>query len=69
MSDIQTEATVSELCELSAPDPYCMLEDIICHLGTALGQSTLSDDQVILDHVRRAHEIAKQLGRAQWRRS
>jgi hypothetical protein len=31
-----------------------MLEEIISHLGTAIGQSIPSDDQIIMDHVRQA---------------
>ena len=35
------------------------LTEIIGHLGAAIIQSTASDDQIIMDHVKAAHEIAK----------
>lgn len=35
------------------------LDEIIGHLGSAITQSVASDDQIIMDHVKAAHEIAK----------
>jgi len=35
------------------------LAEIVGHLGAAIIQSTTSDDQIIMDHVKAAHEIAK----------
>lgn len=35
------------------------LSEIIGHLGSAIVQSTNSDDRIIMDHVRAAYEIAK----------
>jgi hypothetical protein len=35
------------------------LEEITSHLGAAIMQSTDSDDKIIMDHVKAAHEIAK----------
>jgi hypothetical protein len=35
------------------------LSEIIGHLGSAITQSVASDDQIIMDHVKAAHEIAK----------
>lgn len=43
------------------PDPIWKTElsEIIGHLGSAIVQSTNSDDRIIMDHVRAAYEIAK----------
>lgn len=35
------------------------LDEIVSHLGAAITQSVASDDQIIMDHVKAAHEIAK----------
>ena len=35
------------------------LDEVVGHLGAAVVQSTSSDDQIIMDHVKSAHEIAK----------
>jgi hypothetical protein len=35
------------------------LDEVIGHLGAAVIQSTSSDDQIIMDHIKAAHEIAK----------
>ncbi len=35
------------------------LSEIIGHLGSAIVQSCAKDDQIIMDHVKAAHEIAK----------
>lgn len=35
------------------------LDEIVGHLGSAIAQSCAKDDQIIMDHVRAAHEIAK----------
>jgi hypothetical protein len=39
------------------------VEQIIGHLGAALMQSSPSDDQIIIDHIRKAHELAIALRR------
>lgn len=39
------------------------LLEIIGHLGAALIQSVPTDDQIIMDHIRDAHEAAKTLRR------
>lgn len=49
-----THETTSHIGELS---------EIIGHLGTAIAQSIASDDQVIMDHVKAAYEIAKAVRR------
>ena len=41
------------------------VEEIIGHLGAILVQTIPSDDQIIIDHVRRAHELATALRRQQ----
>jgi hypothetical protein len=41
------------------------VEQIIGHLGAALMQAAPNDDQIIIDHVRKAHEIAIALRRQQ----
>ncbi len=35
------------------------IEQACGHLGSAIGQSIASDDQIIMDHVRAAYEILK----------
>ena len=41
-------------------DPWrTELSEIIGHLGSAITQSVSSDDRIIMDHVKAAHEIAK----------
>ena len=35
------------------------LDEIVSRLGAAITQSIASDDQIIMDHVKAAHEIAK----------
>jgi hypothetical protein len=39
------------------------VEEIIGHLGAILMQTAPSDDQIIIDHVRKAHELATALRR------
>jgi hypothetical protein len=39
------------------------LDQIIGHLGAALVQASPTDDQIIMDHVRVAHELAKTIRR------
>jgi len=41
------------------------VEEIIGHLGAILMQAAPSDDQIIIDHVRKAHELATALRRQQ----
>ena len=41
------------------------VEEIIGHLGAILVQTIPSDDQIIIDHVRKAHELATALRRQQ----
>ncbi len=49
-----TETSIDEL------EPWRdELAEIVGHLGAAIIQSTTSDDQIIMDHVKAAHEIAK----------
>lgn len=62
-------AAFSEIAALPAPGgitPVPQLEpwrdelsEIIGHLGAAITQSVANDDQIIMDHVKSAHEIAK----------
>jgi hypothetical protein len=35
------------------------LDEVIGHLGAAITQSVATDDQIIMDHIRSAYEIAK----------
>jgi hypothetical protein len=53
---------------MTAPAPQCqpriaglldLLDEIVAHLGTSIVQSVPSDDQIIMDHVKAAHELAK----------
>lgn len=39
------------------------LEEVMGHLGGALMQTVPSDDQIIIGHVRDAHELVKKLWR------
>lgn len=41
-----------------------LLDEIVAHLGAAISQSLPSDDQIIMGHVRSAHEYALILKRA-----
>jgi hypothetical protein len=41
------------------------VEEIVGHLGAILMQTAPSDDQIIIDHVRKAHELATALRRQQ----
>jgi hypothetical protein len=41
------------------------VEEIVGHLGAILMQTASSDDQIIIDHVRKAHELATALRRQQ----
>jgi hypothetical protein len=51
---MEIKATVPEL------EPWRdELSEIIGHLGAAIIQSCDKDDQIIMDHVKAAHEIAK----------
>ena len=34
------------------------LREVIAHLGSALGQSDYTDDQIIIEHLRSAHHLA-----------
>lgn len=42
-----------------------VLLEIIGHLGAAISQSIPSDDQIIVGHIREAHNLAKMLRGAQ----
>jgi hypothetical protein len=37
------------------------VEQVIGHLGAVLMQTAPSDDKIIIDHVRKAHELANAL--------
>lgn len=39
------------------------LDEIIVNLSAAIGQSLPSDDRIIMDHVKAAHELAKAVRR------
>ena len=49
---------------LAAPSPVDILQEIVGHLGSALIQTVPSDDQIIIGHVRSAHELATLLWHA-----
>ncbi len=34
------------------------LREVVAHLGSALGQSDYTDDQIIIGHLRSAHDLA-----------
>lgn len=34
------------------------LREMVAHLGSALGQSDYTDDQIIIGHLRSAHDLA-----------
>lgn len=54
----QTEQSGKQLSQ--ALEPWRVeLDELVGHLGGALMQSTDRDDQIIMDHVKAAHEIAK----------
>lgn len=36
-----------------------LLTEIMAHLGASIIQSVPTDDQIIMDHVKAAHELAK----------
>lgn len=58
-SSSSTPATATET-SIDALEPWRdELAEIVGHLGAAIIQSTTSDDQIIMDHVKAAHEIAK----------
>jgi hypothetical protein len=40
------------------------LLEIIAHLGAAISQSIPTDDQIIMEHVRAAHGLARLLRKA-----
>jgi hypothetical protein len=42
-----------------AAGPHDLLNEIIAHLGASIIQSVPTDDQIIMDHVKAAHELAK----------
>ncbi len=44
--------------------PTDVLLEIIGHLGAALSQALPTDDQIIMGHVRQAHDLATMLRRA-----
>lgn len=44
-------------------------DELIGHLGAALMQTIPSDDQIIMDHVREAERIAKELRKSHSRSS
>ena len=46
-----------------APSQDDPLLEIIAHLGAALIQSDASDDPIILEHVRSAHQLALDIRR------
>lgn len=41
-----------------------LLDEITAHLGAAISQSLPSDDQIIMEHVRAAHGLARLLRKA-----
>jgi hypothetical protein len=43
----------------SAESVEDLLSEIIGHLGASIIQSVPADDQIIMDHVKAAHELAK----------
>lgn len=49
---------------LNPPTPADMLESAMGHLGAAITQSLPSDDAIIMEHVRVAHELVTALWRA-----
>lgn len=55
------KAALSKPAPVDGVDPrwHTELSEIIGHLGSAITQSIASDDQIIMDHVKAAHEIAK----------
>ena len=58
---IHPSPEIEHAAPLASPSPCDILEQIVGHLGAAVMQALPSDDQIILDHVRRAHELAKLL--------
>lgn len=49
---------------LAAVPAAAVLDEIVGHLGAAVGASIPSDDQIIMGHVRAAYELARILRRA-----
>jgi hypothetical protein len=47
------------VCAAATAGPHDLLTEIIAHLGASIIQSVPADDQIIMDHVRAAHELAK----------
>jgi hypothetical protein len=47
------------LPHLSPVTVEALLLEIIGHLGASIIQSIPTDDQIIMDHVKAAHELAK----------
>jgi hypothetical protein len=50
--------------ELVSPTPTDILENIVGHLGAILSQTIPSDDQIIIGHVKTAHDLASLLWNA-----
>lgn len=57
--------SIEKRAEMCSPKPVDVLYEIVGHLGAAVQQSVESDDQVIMGHVRTAHELATLLWKAQ----
>jgi hypothetical protein len=49
---------------LKSPAPADILENIVGHLGAILSQTIPSDDQIIIGHVKTAHDLASLLWHA-----
>ncbi len=39
------------------------IEEAMAHLGSAISQSAPSDDKIIMDHVRDAHALIREVAR------
>jgi hypothetical protein len=64
MSNAATNSLDTPLAPPSAND---ILGEIVGHLHAAIVQSIQSDDQIIMEHIRVAHEMAKLLWTANLR--
>lgn len=56
---------ISPPATLAPASPRAILDEICGHLGAAVGQMLPSDDRIICEHVKAAHEFAKLLRDAQ----
>ena len=50
---------MTEHHDRSAESMEDLLNEVIGHLGASIIQSVPADDQIIMDHVKAAHELAK----------